>query len=173
MTNTPNEFRTTGTPRTTTVFGKEDKNGIFWGIEFSPGKKDGSMSRRCHGWNASIAPNGRAASWPSTTAEEAEESEALLAEAEAVVVAQERFCNGTGWMNHYLASKLGLCELDSRCQPEVEIDELRRFLYLAGRLFDSPAFTVGPIYVADVHDVEGFHVGWNISAFGASTFLEA
>ena len=76
-----NTFRTAQTPRTTTVFGKEDKNGNFWGIEFAPGEKDGSMSRHCHGWNASIDANGRAASWPSTTEEDASEAEALLEEA--------------------------------------------------------------------------------------------
>lgn len=85
----------------------------------------------------------------------------------------DRFCSATGWMNHFLASKLGLCELDSRCQVEVEVEELGRFLYIAGRLFDSPAFTVGPLHVVEVHDVEGFHVGWTISAFGASTIIEA
>ena len=85
----------------------------------------------------------------------------------------ERFCNRTGWMNHYLAWRLGLCELDGRCQPEVEVEELRRYLYICGRLFDSPEFAVGPLNVADVHDIQGFLVGWRVVAFGAETLIEA
>ena len=168
-----NEFRTAQTPRTTTVFGKEDKNGNFWGIEFAPGEKDGSMSRHCHGWNAVIGPDGLAASWPSTTEEEGQEAASLLAEAMEVIGARERFCNGTGWTNHYLAARLGLCELNPRCRPEIEVEELRRYLYLAGRLFDSQTYTVGPLAVMDIHDAEGFFTGWRVTAFGASAIIEA
>jgi hypothetical protein len=63
--------------------------------------------------------------------------------------------------------------MDVRCQPDVELEELRRFLYLTGRLFDGQQFQVGPIHVMYEHDVEGFHVGWRVSAFGASTIIEA
>ena len=79
-----NTFKTTHTPRTTVVFGKEDEKGIFWGIEFAPGEKDGSMSRICHGWNASIDATGRAASWPSTTDSEDASADELLREALSV-----------------------------------------------------------------------------------------
>jgi hypothetical protein len=164
------EFRTAQTPRTTVVFGSEDSKGVFWGVEFAPGEKDGAMSRHCHGWHASISNNGRATVWPSTNEEAADEADALLKEA---MERKDRLCLCTGWMNHYIGVRLGLCAMDVRCQPEVELEELRRFLYLTNRLFDDQQFQVGPIHVMLMHDVEGFHVGWRVSAFGASTIIEA
>ena len=69
-------------------------------------------------------------------------------------IEKERMIDGTGWLTHMLAVKVGLCEKSIYC-PENTEEDLIDFLWNLMRFTDGKLITIGDITVGLTFDEEG------------------